>query len=121
MVCSFLHRALSKLYADANWSQKDLTETVEDVRRNVTKNKMSSFSFSNLAFYQTELSKREEMGYKTSFTDLWGLAIESMMYDKVSEPPMKRCCKVLLPTCTHPSSMQLGNTTTSLPPILVNA
>lgn len=77
--------ALSKLYADANWSQKDLTETVEDVRRNVTKNKMSSFSFSSLAFYQTELSKREEMGYKTSFTDLWGLAIESMMYDKVNE------------------------------------
>ncbi|XP_077320662.1 cytosolic phospholipase A2 delta-like [Lithobates pipiens] len=76
---------LSKLYADANWSQKDQTETVEDVRRNVTKSKMSAFSFDRLAFYQSELSKRKEMGFKTSFTDLWGLTIESMMYDKVNE------------------------------------
>ncbi|XP_040189761.1 cytosolic phospholipase A2 delta-like isoform X2 [Rana temporaria] len=76
---------LSKLYADANWSQKDLTKTLEDVRRNVTKSKMSAFSFDSLAFYKSELSKREEMGYKTSFSDLWGLAIESMMYDKVNE------------------------------------
>lgn len=93
MVCLCLQRTLSKLYADANWSQKDLTETLEDVRRNVTKSKMSAFSFDNLAFYKSELSKREEMGYKTSFSDLWGLAIESMMYDKVSESFMKRCCE----------------------------
>lgn len=77
--------AMSKLYADANWSQKDLTETIEDARRNTTKSKMSAFSFDKLAFYKAELNKREEMGYKTSFTDLWGLAIESMMFDQVNE------------------------------------
>ncbi|KAM5130034.1 cytosolic phospholipase A2 beta-like isoform 2-T2 [Mantella aurantiaca] len=77
--------SMSKLYADPNWSQKDLSEIVEDARRNVTKSKMSTFSFDNLAFFKSELNKREDMGYKTSFTDLWGLVIESMMYDKVNE------------------------------------
>ncbi|XP_072283877.1 cytosolic phospholipase A2 epsilon-like isoform X2 [Pyxicephalus adspersus] len=77
--------AMSKLYEDANWSQKDLSETVKDARRKVTKSKLSSFSFDKLAFFKAELNKREEIGYKTSFTDLWGLVIESMMYDNVNE------------------------------------
>ncbi|XP_066464415.1 cytosolic phospholipase A2 beta isoform X2 [Eleutherodactylus coqui] len=77
--------SISKLYEDPNWSQKDLCPPIEDARRNVTKSKTCAITFDQLAFYQEELTTRAKMGYKTSFTDLWGLIIESMLYDSVNE------------------------------------
>ncbi|CAJ0934146.1 unnamed protein product [Ranitomeya imitator] len=73
--------SMSKLYEDPNWSQKDLSPHIQDACRNVTKSKTCAFTLDRLKFYHDELSTRSKMGYKTSFTDLWGLIIESMFYD----------------------------------------
>ncbi|XP_040268695.1 cytosolic phospholipase A2 epsilon-like [Bufo bufo] len=68
----------SKLYEDPNWSQKDLSEAIKNVKKHVTKNKMNTFSLSRLKYYRNELQQASKDGLKPSFTDLWGLMIESM-------------------------------------------
>uniref|UniRef100_A0A8C5R271 Phospholipase A2 n=1 Tax=Leptobrachium leishanense TaxID=445787 RepID=A0A8C5R271_9ANUR len=69
---------MSKLYGDPDWSQKDLTGPIQNARKKLTTSKLPAFSLSRMAFYHDEMKNREDMGYKTSVTDLWGLAIESM-------------------------------------------
>ncbi|XP_075185814.1 cytosolic phospholipase A2 beta, partial [Anomaloglossus baeobatrachus] len=97
--------SMSKLYEDPNWSQKDLSPHIQDACRSVTKSKMSAFTFERLGFYREELSTRAKMGYKTSFTDLWGLIIESMFYDGVNDAKLSDQKKALahgqnpLPLC----------------------
>ncbi|MEE6492513.1 hypothetical protein FKM82_016595 [Ascaphus truei] len=109
--------AITKLYEDAEWSQKDLAVPIEDARRNVTKNKSSAFSLDRLSFYRDELNKRAEQGYKTSFTDFWGLLIESMFHDGVNETKLSDQQKALvrgqnpLPLCLAMNVKHIENTT----------
>ncbi|KAM4662412.1 cytosolic phospholipase A2 delta [Discoglossus pictus] len=109
--------AMSKLYEDADWSQKDLSEPIEDARRNITKSKMSAFSIDRLNFYRDEMNKRAEQGYKTSFTDIWGLLIESMYHDTVNETKLTDQRKALsngqnpLPLCLAMNVKPIENTT----------
>ncbi|XP_054827203.1 cytosolic phospholipase A2 epsilon-like [Eublepharis macularius] len=72
---------MTKLYEDANWSNKDLGEIIKYARKQAAKSKMSAFSFESLKTYQQELCQRKTAGYKTSFIDLWGLMIEAMLND----------------------------------------
>ncbi|XP_020649390.3 cytosolic phospholipase A2 epsilon, partial [Pogona vitticeps] len=72
---------IAKLYEDANWSQKYLEEAINKARKQVTKSKLNSFSMDKLKYYYDELKQRTEDGYNTSFIDLWGLVIESMLHD----------------------------------------
>lgn len=87
-VCWLLYcypfRSISKLYEDPNWSQTDLSAAIQDACRNLTKSKSSAYSFDRIAFYRDELTKRASMGYKTSFSDLWGLVLEALFCDGVS-------------------------------------
>ncbi|XP_069806670.1 cytosolic phospholipase A2 delta isoform X2 [Dendropsophus ebraccatus] len=97
--------SMSKLYEDPDWSQKDLCAPIEDACRNVTKSKSGAFSFDRLAFYRDEINTRARMGYKTSFSDLWGLVLESMYCDNVNETKLSDQRKALangqnpLPLC----------------------
>ncbi|KAJ7344801.1 hypothetical protein JRQ81_000751 [Phrynocephalus forsythii] len=72
---------IAKLYEDANWSQKYLEEAVNEARKQVTKSKLNSFCTDKLKYYYNELKQRTKDGYNTSFIDLWGLVIESMLQD----------------------------------------
>ncbi|KFO82909.1 Cytosolic phospholipase A2 epsilon, partial [Cuculus canorus] len=79
---------MSNLYEDPNWSQKDLKETLNDARKHVLKNKfLTCFAPNRLKYYLKELCQREQEGHQISFTDLWGLIIETMLHDK--EEPHK--------------------------------
>ncbi|XP_056401836.1 cytosolic phospholipase A2 delta-like isoform X2 [Hyla sarda] len=97
--------SMSKLYEDPNWSHKDLCGPIEDACRQLTKSKGSAFSFERLAFYRDELTARARMGYRTSFTDLWGLVIESMFSDGLNGATLSEQRKALahgqnpLPLC----------------------
>ncbi|XP_053139264.1 cytosolic phospholipase A2 epsilon-like isoform X2 [Hemicordylus capensis] len=73
---------MAKLYEDADWSQKYLEEPINEARKQVTKSKFSCFSKDRLKYYYNELEQRTKEGYNTSFIDLWGLVIESMIHDK---------------------------------------
>ncbi|NWI70173.1 PA24E phospholipase, partial [Todus mexicanus] len=74
---------MSNLYEDPDWSQKDLKETLKDVRKHVLKNKFfTCFAPDRLKYYLKELYQREKEGHQICFTDLWGLIIETMLHEK---------------------------------------
>ncbi|NWR58199.1 PA24E phospholipase, partial [Bucorvus abyssinicus] len=72
---------MTKLYEDADWSRKELGEMISEARKQATKCKMGAFCLRSLTNYYRELSQRTQAGHKTSFIDLWGLMIESMLND----------------------------------------
>ncbi|KFO82913.1 Cytosolic phospholipase A2 epsilon, partial [Cuculus canorus] len=72
---------MTKLYEDADWSRKDLGEIIIEARKQAAKCKMDAFCLRSLRNYYRELSQRTQAGHKTSFIDLWGLMIESMLND----------------------------------------
>ncbi|KAM6335849.1 cytosolic phospholipase A2 epsilon-like [Podargus strigoides] len=76
---------MSNLYEDPDWSQKDLKETLNDVRKQVLKNKFfACFAPDRLKYYLKELYQRQQEGHQICFTDLWGLIIETMLHEKDS-------------------------------------
>uniref|UniRef100_A0A8C6YV02 Phospholipase A2 n=1 Tax=Nothoprocta perdicaria TaxID=30464 RepID=A0A8C6YV02_NOTPE len=74
---------MTKLYEDADWSRKDLGETITEARKQAAKCKMGAFCLRSLRNYYKELSQRTQAGHRTSFIDLWGLMIEAMLNDGV--------------------------------------
>ncbi|NWT19473.1 PA24E phospholipase, partial [Vireo altiloquus] len=75
---------MSKLYEDANWSQKDLRGPVDDIRKHVIKSKLHCFSIDHMKYYENKLCERKQEGHKVSFTDLWGLFIDCMLHHQES-------------------------------------
>ncbi|XP_010217774.1 PREDICTED: cytosolic phospholipase A2 epsilon-like [Tinamus guttatus] len=73
---------MAKLYEDANWSQKDLKGTIDDIRRHVSRSKLHYFSLDYLKYYEKEICERKQEGHKVSFTDLWGLFVDSMLHNE---------------------------------------
>uniref|UniRef100_A0A8C3LHB2 Phospholipase A2 n=1 Tax=Chrysolophus pictus TaxID=9089 RepID=A0A8C3LHB2_CHRPC len=72
---------MSNLYRDADWSQKDLDKQISEARKHMTKCKINSLSLEYLKFYKKQLHQRKKEGRKTSFIDLWGLVLESLLHD----------------------------------------
>ncbi|NXW55642.1 PA24E phospholipase, partial [Eurystomus gularis] len=75
---------MAKLYEDANWSQKDLRGSIDDIRKHVSKSKLRCFSLDHMKYYEKKLCERKQEGHKLSFTDLWGLFIECMLHHQES-------------------------------------
>ncbi|KFQ12455.1 Cytosolic phospholipase A2 epsilon, partial [Leptosomus discolor] len=75
---------MAKLYEDANWSQKDLSGPVNDIREHVIKSKLHCFSLDLMKYYVKELCERKQEGHKVSFTDFWGLFIDCMLHHQES-------------------------------------
>ncbi|NWW71990.1 PA24E phospholipase, partial [Climacteris rufus] len=57
---------LSHLYQSADWSHKDLSRPIAEVRRHMTKCKLSCFSPESLKYYAKELKLRKQEGYQIS-------------------------------------------------------
>uniref|UniRef100_A0A663LM35 Phospholipase A2 n=1 Tax=Athene cunicularia TaxID=194338 RepID=A0A663LM35_ATHCN len=75
--------ALSHLYQSADWSHKDLSKPIGEVRRHMTKCKLSCFSLESLKYYDKELKLRKQEGYQISSVDFWGLLLEKALSDGV--------------------------------------
>ncbi|KAJ7413477.1 hypothetical protein WISP_90024 [Willisornis vidua] len=74
---------MSNLYRDADWSQKDLDKQISEARKHMTKCKINSLSLEYLKYYKKQLCQRKREGHRTSFIDLWGLVLESLLHDGV--------------------------------------
>ncbi|KFV19428.1 Cytosolic phospholipase A2 epsilon, partial [Tauraco erythrolophus] len=72
---------LSHLYQSTDWSQKDLSRPIAEVRRHMTKCKLSCFSLESLKYYDKELKLRKQEGYQISSIDFWGLLLEKALSD----------------------------------------
>ncbi|NXW94185.1 PA24E phospholipase, partial [Alopecoenas beccarii] len=57
---------LSRLYQSADWSHKDLSGQIAELRRHMTKSKLSCFSLESLKYYDKELKLRKQEGYQIS-------------------------------------------------------
>uniref|UniRef100_A0A8C4UFW6 Phospholipase A2 n=1 Tax=Falco tinnunculus TaxID=100819 RepID=A0A8C4UFW6_FALTI len=75
---------LSHLYQNADWSHKDLSRPIGEVRRHMTKCKLSCFSLESLKYYHKELKLRKQEGYQISSVDFWGLLLEKALSDGVA-------------------------------------
>ncbi|XP_056403241.1 cytosolic phospholipase A2 delta-like isoform X2 [Hyla sarda] len=75
----------TKLYEDPNWSQNNLSEAINNAKKHMTRSKINCFSVSKLKYYRKALQQAAQDGQKTSFTDLWGLILESMLNNKKNE------------------------------------
>ncbi|XP_076200776.1 cytosolic phospholipase A2 epsilon-like [Aptenodytes patagonicus] len=72
---------LSYLYQSADWSRKDLSRPIGEVRRHMTKSKLNCFSLESLKYYDKELKLRKQEGYQISSIDFWGLLLEKALSD----------------------------------------
>ncbi|XP_015264097.1 PREDICTED: cytosolic phospholipase A2 epsilon-like [Gekko japonicus] len=70
------------LYDDPEWSSKDIDGHICEIRQHVVKSKLCCFSGKNLKYYGKEMCQRQQEGHKITFSDLWGLFIETMLRDK---------------------------------------
>ncbi|KAG8449635.1 hypothetical protein GDO86_016321, partial [Hymenochirus boettgeri] len=75
------------LYEDCDWSQKTLQGPISRARESVTASKAGAFSAERLKHCTQELLAMENEGHKVNFTDLWGLVIEYILFQK--ENPSK--------------------------------
>ncbi|NWX13146.1 PA24E phospholipase, partial [Aegotheles bennettii] len=71
--------AMSDLYQSTDWSHKDLSGPIGEVRRHMTKCKLNCFSLESLKYYNKELKLRKEEGYQISSIDFWGLLLEKAL------------------------------------------
>lgn len=76
---------MAQLYADPEWSQKDLERPIQYAREHLIKSKLETFSPERLANYRRELELRAEQGHPTTFVDLWALVLESMLHSQVMD------------------------------------
>uniref|UniRef100_A0A8C0EKT2 Phospholipase A2 n=1 Tax=Bubo bubo TaxID=30461 RepID=A0A8C0EKT2_BUBBB len=81
---------MSNLYRDADWSQNDLDKQINEARKHMTKCKINSLSLEYLKYYKKQLCQRKTEGRKTSFIDLWGLVLESLLHDGVQLSDQQR-------------------------------
>ncbi|XP_025889186.1 cytosolic phospholipase A2 epsilon-like [Nothoprocta perdicaria] len=72
---------LSHLYQSSDWSHEDLSGPIGEVRRHMTKCKLSCFSLESFKYYDKELKLRKQEGYQTSSVDFWGLLLEKALND----------------------------------------
>lgn len=72
-------RALSNLYENGDWSHHDLSGAIAEARKHMTRCKLNMFSLENLKKFSKALEQRQKEGYKTSFIDFWGLAIDKAL------------------------------------------
>ncbi|XP_078515766.1 cytosolic phospholipase A2 delta-like [Lissotriton helveticus] len=87
--------AMSKLYEDADWSSKDLTAPIDKALKDVMKSKRNAFTWERLKYYRSELAQKSEEGHNISFTDLWGLILESMFHSGRTESKLSDQQKAL--------------------------
>lgn len=72
------------MYEHADWSHQDLSGAIAEARKHMTKCKLNMFCLENLTKYSKALEQRQKEGYKTCFTDLWGLFIEKTLGNGVT-------------------------------------
>ncbi|KFP29498.1 Cytosolic phospholipase A2 epsilon, partial [Colius striatus] len=72
---------LSHLYQSSDWSSKDLSKPIGEIRRHMTKCKLSCFSLESFKYYDKELKLRKQEGYQISSVDFWGLLLEKALSD----------------------------------------
>ncbi|XP_026998828.2 cytosolic phospholipase A2 zeta-like [Tachysurus fulvidraco] len=70
------------LYNDPHWSEKDLDEAINSVKKELSKGTKTLFGPTRLRYYYSELRQKQKEGHNISPIDMWGLIIENAIYGK---------------------------------------
>ncbi|KAG7328644.1 hypothetical protein KOW79_008588 [Hemibagrus wyckioides] len=70
------------LYNDPHWSEKDLDEAINSVKKELSKGTKTLFGLRRMWYYHSELRQKKKDGHPISPIDLWGLIIENAIYGK---------------------------------------
>ncbi|KAL2083395.1 hypothetical protein ACEWY4_021168 [Coilia grayii] len=74
--------AMSTVYQDPDWSKKDISLFTEPIKNEMHSRYQRVFSTTQLRYYRHEMGQKEKNGFPVSFVDMWGLAIEHLIYGK---------------------------------------
>ncbi|XP_036397454.1 cytosolic phospholipase A2 zeta-like [Megalops cyprinoides] len=75
---------MSNLYADSDWSQRDMEAPLSSVRSEISKSLSGILSPGQLKYYIQELQKKAWGGQLVSFIDVFGLMIEHLIHGKTN-------------------------------------
>ncbi|XP_070596834.1 cytosolic phospholipase A2 beta-like [Erythrolamprus reginae] len=71
---------LTNLYHHSDWSHQNFEDCINNIKRQLLKNKESVISSESLKQYHKELSERIKAGHLSSFTALWALIQEAFLH-----------------------------------------
>ncbi|XP_031435047.1 cytosolic phospholipase A2 zeta-like [Clupea harengus] len=74
---------MSTLYENADWSLGDLGMVTEPMKVEMIKRYQNILSEEQLSYYWEEMGQKGRDGLPVSPIDMWGLAIEHLIYGKV--------------------------------------
>ncbi|XP_028256350.1 cytosolic phospholipase A2 delta-like isoform X2 [Parambassis ranga] len=74
--------AMSALYQDAKWSQRDMNTFTSAAKEQLSKSMLSLFSPENLQYYKEEMTQKEKEGHTVSLIDMLGLVFEELVFGK---------------------------------------
>ncbi|XP_076149270.1 cytosolic phospholipase A2 zeta-like [Alosa pseudoharengus] len=74
--------AMSTLYENSYWSKEDMGVITEPMKIEMIKRYEHILSTEKLRYYKKEMKQKEKEGHPVSYIDMWGLAIEHLIYGK---------------------------------------
>ncbi|KAM9394923.1 cytosolic phospholipase A2 zeta [Salvelinus alpinus] len=98
--------ALAALYQEADWSQRDMDESISAMEEEITKCFLSAFTTEKLQYYKHQMAEKEKEGHMVSLIDMWGLVIEHCLHGKKKTSTLSDQQKAVsegqnpLPICT---------------------
>uniref|UniRef100_A0A4W4H855 Phospholipase A2, group IVF, tandem duplicate 2 n=1 Tax=Electrophorus electricus TaxID=8005 RepID=A0A4W4H855_ELEEL len=75
----------ASLYRDPCWSRTEMDKAMASVQNELLKSAARLFFPQQLRYYHSELEQRESEGHDVSLIDLWGLAIEQLIYGTLTD------------------------------------
>ncbi|XP_076141332.1 cytosolic phospholipase A2 zeta-like [Alosa pseudoharengus] len=74
--------AMSTLYENSDWSKKDMGVVTEPMKIEMIQRYKDILSTEKIGYYRKEMEQKEKEGHPVSYIDMWGLAIEHLIYGK---------------------------------------
>ncbi|CAB1312596.1 unnamed protein product, partial [Coregonus sp. 'balchen'] len=98
--------ALAALYQEADWSQRDMDESISAMEGEISKSFLSAFTPEKLQYYRHQMAEKEKEGHMVSVIDMWGLVIKHCLHGKKNTSTLSDQQKAVsagqnpLPICT---------------------
>ncbi|XP_020337275.1 cytosolic phospholipase A2 zeta [Oncorhynchus kisutch] len=111
--------ALATLYQEADWSQRDMDESISAIEEEITKSILSAFTTEKLLYYKHQMAEKKKEGHMVSLIDMWGLVIEHCLHGKKKTSTLSDQQKAVsegqnpLPICTAVNLKDGGKGTTT--------
>ncbi|XP_048125921.1 cytosolic phospholipase A2 zeta-like [Alosa alosa] len=77
---------MSTLYENSDWSKEDMGVVTEPMKIEMIQRYKDILSTEKIGYYRKEMEQKEKEGHPVSYIDMWGLAIEHLIYEMGEYP-----------------------------------